>query len=120
VNKIEGGPECPECNGDGKERNWYPKENATGQTYFIPVITGNPCPKCDGTGIAPLSEWTADECADYILKAFRAAEDDEQIAGYCYPDELIADYFLDWANGKYETFTVALTAAVECVAKEKE
>lgn len=58
---------------------------------------------------------TADEAAEYILKEFRAAKNDEQVARYYYPDELIADYFLDYANEHYETLTAALNSAARAI-----
>ncbi len=117
MNKIEGGPACEGCKGNGRV--------VLALRYGVPVPETT-CPVCKGTGVKPLLEWTADECAEHwkancpmgltpTIIWIGTAELGEWVIGYLDVDRVIVG-----GIGKGETPTEALRAAVAAVAKERD
>lgn len=135
-NKIDGGPACD-------YRLEHPKEKCFKGRRWRWALLQMPreweglekeewqdrgeCPKCHGTGVKPLREWTADECADFIWD--NGCEWDE--ARMPNPDLgydlwFITVYDRETAGAEFakqvkeREYTEALRAAVAAVAKERK
>ena len=121
MNKIEGGPACPECVGFGDA--WDPTWRNGG--YRPQDEGGVPCPACQGTGRKPLSEWTDAQKAEWLWnqkykwRPVRLYDDHTKKYSVEIQFEKYTGNTRTWQVIR-EDFSAALTAAVEAVAKEKE
>ena len=128
MNKIEGGPAC-DCFG-GMDRCEGGRLVSNVMDYR-PEWVGERCPLCRGTGVKPLSEWTDAQKAEWLKKynptgGVLTISLSEKGWGVTFdrwtldgPDP-IPNSNGDDAWGEAEDFSAALTAAIECVAKERE
>ena len=129
MNKIEGGPVCRNA-----AELYYKCDGGIikGEHPDYMKYDGKSCWVCQGTGRKPLSEWTDAQKAEWLARELNyysfedgwyRDEDDEEwvraIVIYNEKEERIAEA-RSHDKEATELLSQALTAAVECVAKEKE
>ena len=132
MNKIEGGPECDYTYLTRLTTVYCDKgyfRVSIGALGSIPLFGKKKyCSKCHGTGVKPLSEWTADECAEwlkvypdgYIMSdPFDVDWDDFNKLWFIFGGRIPSYPGNDITKGR-KTFTEALRAAVAAAAKERE
>lgn len=136
MNKIEGGPECEaykyaqfagaaywKCI-DGRMMSWSYETDSSGRRLADKRIYDNDlgvCPRCKGTAVKPLSEWTADQLTEWLARAgFEFSEIDCLNATKEFTEWGITGFITGGQIGACEKgFTNTLRALVAAIAERK-